>query len=397
MAKVSGCAFLCDESGVIQQVLRDDFGFSENGCQGKLFTSIIDQHSRSKSLNMILETKNKNLAFDYRLNVFIQDQLKSLYFMGVYLGKQILIIGADNHNEAIEFTNQLQQINNEQSNQIRILLKKQNEKITTQEKENEAIFDELSRVNNELINLQRELNRKNAELERLNDLKNRFLGMAAHDLRNPLSNINAISDFLQKKSDNFDERQNRFVNHIKELSSFMLNLVNELLDISAIESGNVKINSTPTNLVLLIETNINLNKELANKKNIEILFESNVDSLILKIDNNKIDQVLTNLLTNAIKYSNNDTKIFVSLKRQETEVLINVQDQGQGIAEDEVVSLFKPFQKTSTKSTAGEKSTGLGLYIVKRIVEAHQGQIEVESEVGKGSTFYFSLPLNSTS
>ena len=394
MVKISGCAFLCDENGIIQEVLRDDFGFSESGCEGKLFTSIIDQHSRNKSLNMILETKNRNLAFDYRLDVSIHDHFKSLYFWGVYLDKQILIIGADNYEEAIEFTNHLQQINNEQSNQIRKLLKEQSKQITIQEEENEAILDELSRVNNELINLQRELNRKNAELERLNDLKNRFLGMAAHDLRNPLSNINALSNFLEKKGDNLNKKQKRFASLIKTLSSFMLELVNELLDVSAIESGNIKINSSPTNLVLLIQTNINLNKERAQKKNIKIHFETNVDSLILRIDNNKIDQVINNLLTNAIKYSNTDTKILVSLVQNETEVLINVQDQGQGIAKDEIVLLFKPFQKTSTMSTAGEKSTGLGLYIVKRIVEAHQGHIGVESKAGKGSTFYFSLPLN---
>ncbi len=394
MNKIKGCAFLCDENGVIKQVLKDDFGFSKNGCEGKLFTTIIDKHSHNKSLNMILEVKSKNIAFDYRLNIYYNDKFKSLYFMGVLLNKQILLIGADNHKEAVEFTNLLQQINNEQSNQIRKLLKSQSEKILIRDKENEAIFDELSRVNNELVNLQRELNRKNAELERLNGLKNRFLGMAAHDLRNPLSNINALSDFLEKKGDNLNEKQKRFVNLIKTLSSFMLELVNELLDVSAIESGNIKINSTPTNLVLLIRTNIDLNKELAKKKNIKIHFETNVDSLILKIDNNKIDQVISNLLTNAIKYSNNDTQILVSLIQNETEVLVNIKDQGQGIAKDEVVTLFKPFQKTSTMSTAGEKSTGLGLYIVKRIIEAHHGHIGVESEVGKGSTFYFSLPLN---
>ncbi len=397
MSKISGCAFLCDESGVIQQVLRDDFGFSENNSQGKLFTSIVDKHSRDKSLNMILEAKNKNIAFDYRLEVYHQNKFKSLYFLGVHLGNQVLIIGADNHKEAVQFSNHLQQINNEQSNQIRTLLKEKTEKVIAQDSETEDLFNELTRLNNELINLQRELNRKNAELERLNEIKNHFLGMAAHDLRNPLSNINAISDFLEKKNENFNEKQKRFINHIKTQSSFMLNLVNELLDVSAIESGNVQLNSTPTNIVLLIETNISLNKDQADKKDIKINFSSNVKSLILKIDNNKIDQVITNFLTNAIKYSNNGTEITVSLEKKNTEVLIRLADQGQGIDKEEQKSLFKPFQKTSTKSTAGEKSTGLGLYIVKRIVEAHMGKIGVESEPGKGSSFYFSLPLNEKS
>lgn len=393
MERINGCAFLCNESGVIEQVLRDDFGFSEKGCEGKLFSSILDQQSRDKSLNMILETKNKNLAFDYRLDVYHQNRFKSLYFMGVHLGNQLLLIGADNHKEAVKFTHHLQEINNEQTNQIRTLLKEQNEKFTQQEKESEAIYDEFSRVNNELINLQRELNKKNAELKRLNELKNRFLGMAAHDLRNPLSNIRSLSGFLANKSDNLDERQKRFVENIKDLSSFMLNMVNELLDVSAIESGDIKINSTPTNLVLLITTNITLNKKLAEEKNIEVDFDSNVDSLILKVDNNKIDQVITNLLTNAIKYSKPDTKIIISLIKGDEEVKVSVQDQGQGIDKDEQKALFKPFQTTSTKSTAGEKSTGLGLYITKRIIDAHKGRIGVTSKKGEGSMFYFALPI----
>ena len=393
MEKINGCAFLCNESGVIKQVLRDDFGFSEVGCEGKLFSSIIDQHSRDKSLNMILEAKNKNLAFDYRLDIYHQNKFKSLYFLAVHLNSQLLLIGAENHQEAVEFTNHLQQINNEQTNQIRTLLKNQSEKMNLQEKENETIFDEFSRVNNELINLQRELNRKNAELERLNEIKNQFIGMAAHDLRNPLSNINVISDFLQKKSDNLDERQKRFVDHINTLSKFMLNLVNELLDVSAIESGNVKVNSAPANLVLLITNNISLNKKLAEEKNIQIDFESNFDDLILKIDNNKIDQAITNLITNAIKYSNPETKILVSLVKGSSDVQVSVRDQGQGIEDKEVDSLFKPFTKTSSKTTGGEKSTGLGLYITKRIIEAHHGEIGVTSKKGEGSTFYFSLPL----
>lgn len=394
MAKVKGCAFLCNENGIIQQVLRDDFGITKTNCTGKLFTTIIDEDSVDKSLNLILESKNNNIAFDYRLDVHFGNKPRSIYFLGVHLGNQLLLIGADNHHEAVEFTDHLQQINNEQTNLIRSLLKEKNQKLVYQDKETEALFDELTRVNNELVNLQRELNRKNSELERLNEIKNHFLGMAAHDLRNPLSNINALSDFLEKKNENLNEKQVRFINHIKQLSSFMLNLVNELLDVSVIESGNVRLNSVPTDLISLLKTNIGLNKSLAEKKQIEIYFESDIKSLILKIDHNKIDQVVTNFITNAIKYSNPKTQIYIKLDKKEDEVKISVVDQGQGIAEDEVKSLFKPFQKTSTRSTAGEKSTGLGLYIVKRIIIAHNGQVGVESKLGKGSTFYFTLPLN---
>jgi len=115
---------------------------------------------------------------------------------------------------------------------------------------------------------------------------------------------------------------------------------------------------------------------------------------MMQIDKNKIEQVMTNLITNAIKFSQANTIINVGLKLDETNVIISVTDQGQGIDKEELNLLFKPFKKTSTKSTAGEKSTGLGLFIVKRIVEAHNGKIWAESELTKGSTFIVSLPIH---
>jgi signal transduction histidine kinase len=111
------------------------------------------------------------------------------------------------------------------------------------------------------------------------------------------------------------------------------------------------------------------------------------------LDRNKIEQVLNNLISNAIKYSYPNTTIRIEVLRQGDFVVTKVIDQGQGIPADELPHVFKPFQKASTKPTAGEKSTGLGLAIVKKIIEGHQGEIGVESEVGKGSTFFFRLPL----
>jgi signal transduction histidine kinase len=113
-------------------------------------------------------------------------------------------------------------------------------------------------------------------------------------------------------------------------------------------------------------------------------------------DQNKIEQVLNNLISNAIKYSHPHTTITIEVLKEKAFVVTNVIDQGQGIPQDELPHVFKAFQKTSTKPTAGEKSTGLGLAIVKKIVEGHQGEIGVESEVGKGSTFFFKLPLLDT-
>mgnify|MGYP003822399533 FL=1 len=113
----------------------------------------------------------------------------------------------------------------------------------------------------------------------------------------------------------------------------------------------------------------------------------------MSFDRNKITQVLNNLITNAIKFSWPDTEITVEVRKEQDYIITGIIDQGQGIPSDEINNMFKPFQKTSVKATAGERSTGLGLAITKKIVEGHGGKISVESLVGKGTKFSFTLPV----
>jgi len=122
--------------------------------------------------------------------------------------------------------------------------------------------------------------------------------------------------------------------------------------------------------------------------------DGGVKELILNIDPVKIEQVMHNLISNAIKYSYPETDIDIHFVKRDNEVEICVEDHGQGIPENEMGLLFKPFSRTSAQTTGGESSTGLGLNIVKKIVEGHGGKVWAESQVGKGSKFYFSLPLN---
>jgi signal transduction histidine kinase len=125
---------------------------------------------------------------------------------------------------------------------------------------------------------------------------------------------------------------------------------------------------------------------------IESVYGEDIPSL--SIDQNKIEQVLNNIISNAIKYSNKDKNILISVTKKAEDIIFSVQDQGQGIPPEELSKLFQPFQVTSTKSTDGEKSTGLGLSIIKKIIEFHKGQVWVESEFGVGTTLYFSLPIS---
>jgi signal transduction histidine kinase len=254
--------------------------------------------------------------------------------------------------------------------------------------------DELARANQELMAMHRELAKKNTQLEKLNEEKNKFLGMAAHDLRNPLSTIKGFSEYILEETEEvLTSRHIEFLNIIMSSSEFMLQLVNDLLDISQIESGKLELNKKPTDITKFIAKNISLNKYWAERKhiNLEFIQAEKIPEVIM--DDQKMDQVLNNLISNAIKYSPSNTTIQVKLENKNDRVLISVQDEGQGIPEAELDKLFKPFSKTSVKSTAGEKSTGLGLVIARKIVDGHNGKIWVESKVGKGSTFYVEVPI----
>jgi signal transduction histidine kinase len=238
------------------------------------------------------------------------------------------------------------------------------------------------------------LEQQNRELEDLNRQKNEFCGMAAHDLRNPITVIqNSSSIILKYLGENLTDKQKEFLKKINDSSQFTIKLLSDLLDISKIESGRLELEITQNDYIDFLKNNIELNNFFANEKDISINLGLRDEILLIDFDRNKIEQVLNNLISNAIKYSYPNTEINIEVEREGDFLLTKVIDQGQGIPEDEQPNIFKAFQKASTKPTAGEKSTGLGLAIAKKIVEGHKGEIWVKSEVGKGSAFYFKLPM----
>ncbi len=262
--------------------------------------------------------------------------------------------------------------------------------------ETEEMRNTMISLNNELNNLTRELNKKNVQLDQLDKLKNQFLGMAAHDLRNPISSIMMFSELvLESEPDdyNISDRLRKILEVIRTSSKFMLRLLDELLDLVKIESGKLQLNYEKVQPGDFLKKNIDINALLAAKKDIKLVLNIPQPLPEIALDPIKIQQVLNNLISNAIKYSHNKTTVTVSAFSSGQHVIISVQDEGQGIPEDELQMVFTPFSKISVKGTDGEKSTGLGLSIVKRIVTGHLGRIWVESEAGKGSVFSFTLPL----
>jgi signal transduction histidine kinase len=265
-------------------------------------------------------------------------------------------------------------------------------------RERRRLIAELQQANNELeAKVQartHELQEKNIALAEMNTLKNEFLGMAAHDLRSPIGNIQNLAELILDDDGGMEQDERlEVVSMIRNLSHGMMNLLNDLLDIATIESGKIDLRPTPVAMKPYLREVEHYHRLLAERKKIHLITEV-VDIIpVVLFDKERIRQVLNNLLSNAIKFSPMHTLVRLRVHLTPAGLEFSVIDQGQGIRSEELSMLFGAFQRTSTKPTAGEQSTGLGLSICKKIVELHGGSIGVESEVGHGSRFFFVLPL----
>jgi len=383
----------CNSEGIITQILQDESQFLSSTIVGNMLFTIVDPSDLNKILNFFQELQKEKTAFGWEINVVTEKGAETFTFFGGIFGTQIGIAASTSKDGAEELFTELVRINNEQTNIIRTLSKEKG-KNQAGEEPTVAYYEELSRLNNDLVNMQRELSKKNRELDELNKLKNQFLGIAAHDLRNPLGIIMSYSDFLlEELEDELPADSKKMLYAIQSSSEFMLRLLDDLLDIAAIESGKLNLDIQKTDLQALVKKNVTLNAIIAAKKDISIQVETDEHVPTVNIDANKIEQVLNNLISNAIKFSEPNTLIKVKISCVENEVCVSVTDQGHGIPMDELEKLFKPFQKTSVKATDGEKSTGLGLSIVRNIIQGHGGKVWVDSNAGIGSVFYFSLPF----
>jgi len=254
----------------------------------------------------------------------------------------------------------------------------------------------LARIRVQLENrrLIKEITKANKDLQELDLLKNEFLGVAAHDLRNPLASILGFTELMiDKDFGEVTEEQVQILERIFNAGTRMLNLVNDLLDISVIESGKLTLNITKGSLQQVVRERSAIIELLAAKKDITLQVSCDADDES-EFDEERIVQVIDNLLGNAMKFSPNGSHINIGLTTNTHHMEISVQDNGPGISEDDQQKLFGKFQQLSTKATAGEKGAGLGLAIVQKIVIAHHGTITVNSQPGSGATFTVTLPIN---
>lgn len=257
--------------------------------------------------------------------------------------------------------------------------------------EKEALRRQQAEYLSEIKNQKELLEERNYELQATNELKNKFIGMAAHDLRNPLASIRGFSEILLEGE--LSEEQRDFLTMINTNSSHMLNLVHDLLDVAVIESRKLELDLQPVSLGKLVRERIAVFNGLAQHKGSRMVVTTDNDQAdVCQLDIGRSIQVIDNLLSNAIKFSPPGSTISVTEQIDSQHVCISVKDEGPGLSEEDQKSMFQDFKKLSAKPTGDESSTGLGLAIVKRIAEAHKGEIRVESELGKGANFIFRLP-----
>lgn len=247
-----------------------------------------------------------------------------------------------------------------------------------------------------------ELEAAYAQLKAANLQKDMFIGMAAHDLRSPIQIVQGFVDLLlDPRTPPSDYPEFHLV--IRESMQNMMRMLNDLLDISRIESGAITLTPIEVDVPQFIARLIKINRPLGQRKSITLSADVSANVGKAVFDDERIEQVLNNLISNAFKFSYAETRVRVEVRcltapehapDQNNSIEFDVVDQGQGIKPDELPLVFRDFGKISTRPTAGETSTGLGLSICKRLVELHGGTITVESELGAGSRFAFTLPLN---
>ena len=265
----------------------------------------------------------------------------------------------------------------------------------------------------ENASLYEEIKKTNTKLEKLERLKSEFISIVSHELRTPLTAIkNSLEICLSGKAGDVSSIMDKFLNMAKRNVTRLSGIINDLLDLSKVEAGKMDFKFEKANINTPVEFIKNTFENVAKEKNIELILEKDQDSYLTYFDNQRIEQVMSNLISNAIKFTNENGNIVVKVENikladvdktkllgyenpvfYENYIKISVKDSGIGIAEEDQKKVFDQFQQIENSLNRKNGGTGLGLPIAKQLIEAHKGFIWVESEINRGTTFSFIIPI----
>jgi signal transduction histidine kinase len=245
----------------------------------------------------------------------------------------------------------------------------------------------ITQMHRDLEKQKNEILQKNQELLNLNNEKNNLIGIVAHDLKSPLNQIRGLLSIMKMTTQNLNEETLSYIDMMETSSGRLSDMIAKILDVEAIESQNLNLVIESVDVSECLKDLADRYKMAADKKGITIV--TNIpEKIIAQVDKGYSEQVFENILSNAIKFSPQERNVYINLKHERGKVLCEIKDEGPGITESDKRKLFGKYQKLSARPTGDETSTGLGLSIVKKFVEAMNGEIWCESEAGKGASFF---------
>lgn len=247
---------------------------------------------------------------------------------------------------------------------------------------------------NEIERQLAELNKKSEELKDLVNQNQQIISLVSHDLKGPFNRIFALVQLLQLTSQNLSAEQHEYIDKIHQIVADGLGMMRNLLDNRRLEDKGITLVREKLSLSTLLQTLVKNYEILASKKRVTIHYQSETP-VYLESDKSYLIRIFENLLSNALKFSEGGKNIYVSLVENEECIEVKIRDEGPGISPEDITKLYQKFQRLSARPTSGESSTGLGLWIVKTVLEKLGGKIECQSQLGVGSTFTVRLkPTN---
>lgn len=347
----AGVVVLCTAEGMVQEVLHDSIGLAP--LVGRPFTQIAEPESLAKLEAFQQALLEQGAVMGWEMNVAIDGATVCLGLNGAVTSTGILLMGS-----AVPL----------------------------------GLYDEVTRLNNMLANLQRKMAKQNVAMDRLNALKDQFVGMAAHALQTPNGAMSVLAEaLLEELGPTLSAVHREYLETIQSSAEYVRVLAGIYLDAATIGAGAMRFNFAPTDLADLVSRSVKLHRTVSARLHDSAALTIKGAGPPLMLDKGKIEEALHNLLDNADKHSPAGALVEIDLAFGADAARLTVTDHGQGISPEERACLFQPYQVTG--ASKDKTGVGLGLSIVRRIVEGHGGNVQLAETPGGGATFVVTLPL----